>query len=71
MTDAETLRRLLDAVAAFRDELAPPEREVLEELEARAAKGQAGMVGDDRSLEILLRNVKIRREKGLTLRPKS
>jgi len=67
MAKNETGHRLLEEVMAMRDELAPPEREIFEELQAQLALGQTLTAEEDRSLEIILRNVEIRKKTGLHL----
>ncbi|MGB1548056.1 MAG: hypothetical protein ACPHIA_05940 [Alphaproteobacteria bacterium] len=69
MSDLDTVRRLLEEVEALCDELAPPEREIFEELRLRYAEKTVLEVGDDRSLEVILRNVAVRRQMGLKLKP--
>ncbi|MCE2510805.1 MAG: orotate phosphoribosyltransferase [Alphaproteobacteria bacterium] len=69
MPDPDTIRRLLDEIEALQDELAPPEQEIFEELRLRYAKAATPVVGDDRSLEVILRNVAVRRQMGLKLKP--
>ena len=67
MAENETRHPLLEKIAAVRGELAPPERDVFEELQAQLARGQALTTEEDRALEIILRNVEIRKKTGLKL----
>ncbi len=69
MSDLETIRRLLDEVEALQDELAPPEREIFEELRLRYSQTIPPALGDDRSLEVILRNVAVRKQLGLKITP--
>ena len=67
MSDLETIRRLLDEVEALLDALAPPEREIFEALRLRYSQTTTLAIGDDRSLEVILRNVAVRKQLGLKI----
>jgi hypothetical protein len=67
MADNETRHRLLEKIAAVHGELAPPEREIFEALQAQLARGQAPTTEEVHTLEIILRNVEIRKKTGLKL----
>ncbi|MFQ5955550.1 MAG: hypothetical protein ACE5JZ_10840 [Kiloniellales bacterium] len=59
------LRRLLDAVAAVEDRLAPHERELYRDLKAKYAEPVQTAADDRTCLEVMLRNVEIRKSYGL------
>ena len=67
MVENKTRHPLLEKIAAVHGELAPPEREVFEALQAQFAQGQALTMEAARALEIILRNVEIRKKTGLKL----
>ena len=67
MSDLETIRRLLDEIEVLQAELAPPEHKIFEELRLRYSETTPVTIGDDRSLEVILRNVAIRGELGLKI----
>ncbi len=67
MVENETRHPLLEKIAAVQGELAPPEREIFEASQAQLARGQALATEETRALEIILRNVEIRKKTGLKL----
>jgi len=67
MAKNETGHRLLEKIAAVHGELAPPERAIFEELQAQLARGQVPTPEEDCALEVILRNVEIRKKTGLHL----
>lgn len=67
MAENETRHQLLEKIAAVHGELAPPEREIFETLQAQLALGQTPTTEEVHALEIILRNVEIRKKTGLKL----
>jgi len=59
------IKALLDEVAASADELSPNERELFHTLAARYEEPVAGSFEDKTCLEVMLRNVTLRRGYGL------
>ncbi len=65
LTGLAELQRLLRAVGAVEDRLAPHERELYRELEAKHAEPVRIDADDLTCLEVILRNVEIRERYGL------
>jgi hypothetical protein len=59
------IKALLDAVAARADELSPNERELFHTLAARYEEPVAGSFEDKTCLEVMLRNVELRKGYGM------
>ena len=68
LTDLVQVNRLLDQLAAVEEKLTPNERELFHKLKAKYRDPGATGFDDKTCLEIMLRNVKIRR--GYALDPK-
>jgi hypothetical protein len=59
------IKAVLDAVAARADELSPNERELFHTLAARYEEPVAGSFEDKTCLEVMLRNVELRKGYGM------
>jgi hypothetical protein len=59
------IKAVLDAVAARADELSPNERELFHTLAARYEEPVAGSFEDKTCLEVMLRNVELRKGYGI------
>lgn len=65
LVDFVEVNRLLDELAAVQEKLTPNERELFHSLEAKYREPGATSFDDKTCLEVMLRNVEIRRGYGL------
>lgn len=64
------IKTLLDEVSGIAEELSSNERELFHTLAARYTEVTTGSFEDKTCLEVMLRNVKVRRSYGLGKRPR-
>lgn len=65
MTDFVEVKRLLQALAAVEDRLSPNEREMYRAIRAKYEEPGHGSFDDKICLEVMLRNIEIRKDYGL------
>jgi hypothetical protein len=65
LVDLAEARRLLDELAAVEEELTPNERELFHSLKAKYREPDATSFDDKICLEVMLRNIEVRRGYGL------